>query len=71
MRGYEDWEFLVRLLSDNRKIYMTDDVVFYYRRHDNSRDSIASKDTKRYKEYIINKNNEIISRTLEMIDKDK
>ena len=32
---------------------------------------IVSKDTKRYKEYIINKNNEIISRTLEMIDKDK
>ena len=71
MRGYEDWEFLVRLLSDNKKIYMTDDVVFYYRRHDDSKDSIASKDTKMYKRYIINKNNEIISRTLEMIEKNK
>ena len=71
MRGYEDWEFLVRLLSDNRKIYMTDDVVFYYRRHDGSMDSIAKKNYQMYKEYILNKNNEIISRTLEIIDKNK
>lgn len=55
MHGYEDWEFLVRLL-DGKKVYRTDDVVFYYRRHNDSKDAQVSKDVRSYLRYIIGKN---------------
>ncbi len=64
MNGYEDWEFLIRLLSDGKKVHMTDDIVFYYRRHKGSMDSTASKNMVAYRNYIINKNKEIIINTL-------
>lgn len=38
MRGFEDWEFLVRLLDNNSNVYKTNNTVFYYRRHQDSLD---------------------------------
>lgn len=59
MKAYEDWEFLIRLLHNNDNVYRTDDIVFYYRRHDDSMDANAKKDVVKYKEYIIEKNKRI------------
>lgn len=60
MGGYEDWEFLIRLLYGNKKVYRTDDIVFYYRRHKGSRDDIAKKkDVLKYVKYIRMKNIQI------------
>jgi len=59
MRGYEDWDFLIRLLYKNDNVYRTDDIVFYYRRHTDSMDFRAKKNVKLYKKYIMAKNNEI------------
>lgn len=59
MKAYEDWEFLIRLLHNNDNVYRTDDIVFYYRRHDDSTDANAKKDVVKYKEYIIRKNKKI------------
>jgi glycosyltransferase involved in cell wall biosynthesis len=59
MTGYEDWDFLIRYLHGNKKVYMTDDVVFYYRRHDGSMDNKAKKKFSRYLKYIYGKNKHI------------
>lgn len=64
MNGYEDWEFLIRLLYGGKKVHMTDDVVFYYRRHEKSKDDIVSKNVEKYKMYIYNKNKELILNAL-------
>ena len=68
MSGYEDWEFLIRLLSNNKKVYMTNDVVFYYRRHEGSMDSKVRNDMGKYRIYIHNKNRKIIFDTLKKVD---
>jgi glycosyltransferase involved in cell wall biosynthesis len=59
MKGYEDWDFIIRLLNGNKKVFMTNDTVFFYRRHDGSMDSIQSKKIDEYKKYIREKNIEI------------
>ena len=59
MTGYEDWDFLIRYLNVNKTAYMTDDFVFYYRRHDGSKDDIAKKKFNRYIKYIYGKNKRI------------
>ena len=50
---------------------MADDIVFYYRRHDGSMDSIAKKNYQTYKKYILNKNSDAILKTLKMIKNNK
>ena len=60
MDAYEDWDFLIRLLDGGRKVYMTDDVVFYYRRHKNSMDNSVNKKMSRYRQYIFRKNKDSI-----------
>ena len=64
MNAYEDWEFLIRLLYGGKKVYMSDDFVFYYRRHNGSMDSSTKKDLEKYKRYIYNKNKELILNAL-------
>ena len=59
MKAYEDWDFIIRLLYNNDNVYRTDDIVFYYRRHNDSTDANAKKDVEKYKEYIIRKNKSI------------
>lgn len=61
--GYEDWEFLIRLLYNNDNVYRTDDIVFYYRRHDDSMDVNTRKNAKEIKEYIKNKNKKLFNIT--------
>ena len=59
MRAYEDWEFLVRMLYPNEKVHKSDDVVFFYRRHEGSMDNVARKHFSEYKDYVMNKNKHI------------
>ena len=61
MRGYEDWDFLIRLLYKNDNVYRTDDIVFYYRRHEGSIDSTVKGDAKIFKKFIIMKNRPIFA----------
>lgn len=35
MKGYEDWEFYIRLLYHNEIVFQDTDVLFFYRMHDN------------------------------------
>lgn len=58
MKGYEDWDFLIRLLQRVGKVYRSDEVLFYYRRHENSLDKTYNRGDNRIKmlNYIYNKN---------------
>ena len=40
LKAYEDWEFFIRLLDRNPKVYREDKILFKYRRHTGSRDDI-------------------------------
>lgn len=59
MDAYEDWEFLIRALNGGRKVYRSDDTVFFYRRHDGSMDSRARDSFAEYYRYIYKKNKDI------------
>ena len=48
--GFEDWEFFIRYLYGDKKVYKSSDFVFYYRQHGNSRNKCAIDN----KELIIN-----------------
>ena len=54
--GYEDWEFLIRLLNNTSNVYRCNDIVFYYRRHLDSRDHQAKLNYKKYLVEIFKKN---------------
>ena len=56
MKGYEDWDFAVRLFFPNKKAYRTDDVVFYYRRHEESMDAKLRGQEKDFRKQIQKKN---------------
>lgn len=57
--GYEDWEFLIRYLNVNDNAYKTEELCFYYRRHENSRDHIVHERIKDFAKLIFEKNKEI------------
>jgi glycosyltransferase involved in cell wall biosynthesis len=42
--GLEDWDFIIRLLKNGGEVYCIPDVLFYYRIHSSSRNSIVVKD---------------------------
>ena len=58
MKGFEDWEFLIRLLPRSGKVYRSEEVLFYYRQRKNSMDKTYNRGDNRIKmlNYIYNKN---------------
>ena len=52
MRGYEDWEFLIRLLSTGGKVYRSDSILFFYRQHGESMDKVYNRGLNRTKMII-------------------
>ena len=64
MKGYEDWEFLIRLLQGAGSVHKCDDVLFYYRRRPDSRDKECSGVDKKIGiiKYIFEKNRGIYDR---------
>jgi glycosyltransferase involved in cell wall biosynthesis len=59
MKGYEDWDFAIRLFFPNKKAYRTDDVVFYYRRHEENMDAQLHGQEKDFRKLIQKKNAKI------------
>lgn len=60
MNGYEDWEFLIRLLYNNFHIHQDTNVdALLYRRHDVSKNKNAEKNMSNLISYIYNKNIDI------------
>lgn len=59
MAGFEDWDFLIRLLYKNDKVYRDNHFVFYYRQHYDSRNFTARRNTKEIYAYIREKNRDI------------
>jgi glycosyltransferase involved in cell wall biosynthesis len=57
--GFEDWEFYIRLLKSGGKTHVIPEILFHYRKTENSRNSLANK--KKYKiwEYIYLKHREL------------
>lgn len=58
MYGFQDWEFLVQLLDNDSNVYMTNNTVFYYRRHKDSMDYEIKNQRNRYLLAIFEKNKE-------------
>lgn len=57
MKGYEDWEFFIRLLYKHGIVFQDSEVLFYYRIHDtqNSVNAQAKKREEELRTYIYNK----------------
>lgn len=56
--GFQDWDFLVQLLNNNSNVYMSNNIGFYYRRHEDSMDYQVKNKRTKYLLYIYNKNKE-------------
>ena len=51
--GYEDWEFWLNFIEDNKEFYRIDEVLFFYRCQQCSRNSTISRDNqKKLNEYV-------------------
>ena len=61
MKGYEDWEFFIRLLYHNDQVFQESEVLFYYRMH-NSPIGVnfqAGQREEELRSYIFNKHYDI------------
>lgn len=57
--GFEDWEFYIRILKDGGEAYVIPEILFNYRKTENSRNAIANKNKYRIWEYIYIKHKEL------------
>ncbi|AVR43839.1 glycosyl transferase family 2 [Christiangramia fulva] len=55
LKGFEDWEFYIRLLKSGGQAYVIQKVLFNYRNKANSRNKKANMEKYAIKEYIYNK----------------
>ena len=46
--GFEDWEFFINILNPNSKVLKLDNLGFYYRRKEISRDKLIQKDKEKF-----------------------
>ena len=60
--AFEDWEFFIRLLDRNPNVYREDKILFKYRKHMGSRDSINGKRWIEIKRIIENKDKAIFDK---------
>jgi glycosyltransferase involved in cell wall biosynthesis len=58
-KGWEDWEFFIRLLAKGGKAYVIQEPLFHYRRKVNSTTSRANKNKYELWKYIYKKNQSI------------
>lgn len=65
IKGYEDWEFYIRLHKDGGETYVIPEVLFNYRNKDNSRNSIAKKHKYNLLKYIYIKHVDIYTEHFE------
>ena len=57
--GFEDWELFIRLLATGGKAQVIPEILFHYRKRENSRSSQAMEKKYELQEYIYNKHSEI------------
>lgn len=62
LKAYEDWEFFVRLLDRNPKVYREDKILFKYRRHTGSRDDMNKNNWPLFRNAIYHKNKAIFDK---------
>lgn len=60
--AFEDWEFFVRLLNNNPKVFRTDNFVFKYRKHTGSRDDLNKNRWLEIKKIVEEKNKDIFDK---------
>lgn len=60
--AFEDWEFFVRLLNNNPKVFRTDNFVFKYRKHIGSRDDLNKNRWLEIKKMVEEKNKDIFDK---------
>jgi hypothetical protein len=44
VEGLEDWDFLIKYLANNKKVYKIDEYLFFYRIKQNSRNSVLDSE---------------------------
>jgi hypothetical protein len=67
----EDWEYLIRLLDGDKKVYNSDEFLFIYRYHSDSRSTSGHtwEDERVMRTIIYNKNKEIYDRNISSLPK--
>ena len=65
----EDWEYLIRLLDGDKKVYNSDEFLFIYRYHPDSRSTSdhTAEEAQRVRTIIYNKNKEIYDRNMKSL----
>ena len=66
MRGYEDWDFFIRLLFQNGNVFQCPETMFFYRKNvnENSVNTKAKEKHEQLVNYIFEKNRDIYINTL-------
>lgn len=63
VEGFEDWDFWIKLLADDKKIIKIHEPLFYYRIKENSRNSVLDKEKQlRLRMQIYNNHRELYNR---------
>lgn len=62
LKAFEDWEFFIRLLDRNPKVFREDKILFKYRRHAGSRDDINKNNWTLFRNMIYLKNKAIFDK---------
>jgi len=69
-KGFEDWEFFIRLHKNCGETYVIPEVLFNYRKKINSRTSIANENKYELLEYIYLKHADLYKENFELFTKD-
>lgn len=68
-KGLEDWEFLITLLSNQGKVYRINEILFFYRISESSRNtSFSENDRKEIRAYVYAKHKKLYNQYLNMYE---
>lgn len=67
IKGYEDWDFNIRVTSKGYNVYVINEILFYYRITDNSMVVGSNKIRSELLKYIIRKNIDVYTKNIENI----
>ncbi len=66
-RGFEDWEFYIRLHKDGGYTYVIPEILFHYRNQPASRNAVAIKQNFALQEYIFLKHSDLYKKNFEKL----
>jgi glycosyltransferase involved in cell wall biosynthesis len=64
-KGFEDWEFFIRLLKEGGYCFVIPEVLYHYRKRNNSTTSTANSKKHELLRYIFNKNRDLYTENFE------